>query len=226
MGILSRFKDIMASNFNALLDKCEDPEKMIDQYLRNLSKDLGEVKAETAAIMASEKAVQRELNECLENSNKMGEYAKKALAAGSEADARQFLAKKSGMAENIAVLEQQLVIAKANSTKMKQMHDKLSDDVNALNERRDTLKAKIKLTEAQTKINELGASAVGAKSNLGAFDRMEAKINRMADEAEAMAELNQGDADPIEDLTSKYDTMPDETDVDDELAKLKAEMGM
>lgn len=45
MSILTRFKDIMASNINALLDKAEDPEKMIDQYLRNLNRDLGNVKA-------------------------------------------------------------------------------------------------------------------------------------------------------------------------------------
>lgn len=48
MSILSRFKDIMASNINALLDKAENPEKMIDQYMRNLQSDLGKVKAETA----------------------------------------------------------------------------------------------------------------------------------------------------------------------------------
>ena len=53
-GILKRFKDIMASNINALIDKAEDPAKMIDQYLRNLEEDLGKVKAETAAIMAEE----------------------------------------------------------------------------------------------------------------------------------------------------------------------------
>ena len=41
MGILTRFKDIMSANINALLDKCEDPEKMIDQYMRNLESDLG-----------------------------------------------------------------------------------------------------------------------------------------------------------------------------------------
>lgn len=55
MGIITRFKDIMAANINALLDKCEDPEKMIDQYLRNLEQDFSKVKAETAAIMAEEK---------------------------------------------------------------------------------------------------------------------------------------------------------------------------
>ena len=60
-GILSRFKDIMSSNINALLDKVEDPMKMIDQYLRNLESDLGKVKAETAAVMAEETKSKREL---------------------------------------------------------------------------------------------------------------------------------------------------------------------
>ena len=52
MGIMTRFKDIMTANVNALLDKAEDPEKMIDQYLRNLESDFAKVKAETASIMA------------------------------------------------------------------------------------------------------------------------------------------------------------------------------
>ena len=59
MGILARFKDIMSSNINALLDKMEDPEKMIDQILRNLQSDLGEVKAETAGVMAEEARAKR-----------------------------------------------------------------------------------------------------------------------------------------------------------------------
>ena len=59
MGILTRFKDIMSANINALLDKCEDPEKMIDQYMRNLESDLGKVKAETASVMAEETRCKR-----------------------------------------------------------------------------------------------------------------------------------------------------------------------
>ena len=70
MGILTRFKDIMAANFNALLDKCEDPEKMIDQYLRDLQSDLGKVKSETAAIIADEKAAKRKLDACDEEIKK------------------------------------------------------------------------------------------------------------------------------------------------------------
>ena len=64
MGILSRFKDIMSSNINAMLDKMEDPQKMIDQILRNLQSDLGEVKAETAGVMAEEQRAKRELDAC------------------------------------------------------------------------------------------------------------------------------------------------------------------
>ena len=52
MGVIQRFKDIMSANINAMLDKAENPEKMIDQYMRNLENDLGKVKAETASVMA------------------------------------------------------------------------------------------------------------------------------------------------------------------------------
>ena len=63
-GILERFKTIMSSNINALLDKMENPEKMIDQYLRDMEKDLGSVKAETVAVMAQESAAKRKVAEC------------------------------------------------------------------------------------------------------------------------------------------------------------------
>ena len=81
MGILSRFKDIMASNINALLDKAEDPEKMIDQTMRNLTADLGKVKEETAAVMADEQRCKRELDECNKEIAEMQAYAEKAVLA-------------------------------------------------------------------------------------------------------------------------------------------------
>ena len=84
MGILTRFKDIMSANINALLDKCEDPEKMIDQYMRNLESDLGKVKAETASVMAEETRCKRELDECTADVAKYQSYAEKALKAGIE----------------------------------------------------------------------------------------------------------------------------------------------
>jgi len=81
MGIIQRFTDIMSANINALLDKAEDPSKMIDQYLRNLESDLGKVKAETAAVMAEETRTKRVLDDCDAEISKMQIYAEKAITA-------------------------------------------------------------------------------------------------------------------------------------------------
>ena len=222
MGILTRFKDIMSANINALLDKCEDPEKMIDQYMRNLESDLGKVKAETASVMAK-----RELDECTEQINKMQSYAEKALRAGNEADARSFLEKKQQLTATQASLTQAYNVAADNAAKMRQMHDKLVKDISALEAKRAAIKATVKAAKAQERINKVGSSVVGANNSMEAFNRMEAKANKMLDEANAMAELNSSaeEAD-INSLAAKYDEEPADTAVDDELAALKAQMGI
>ncbi|MDE7277354.1 MAG: PspA/IM30 family protein [Lachnospiraceae bacterium] len=226
MGIITRFKDIMAANINALLDKCEDPEKMIDQYLRNLEQDFSKVKAETAAIMAEEKSAKRKLDDCEEEMTKMSEYARKAVAAGNDNEARQFLTRKAELAEKQTVLAKNYEMACENSAKMRQMHDKLQADIASLKSRRDMLKAKARVAETQKKMNGLGSGMESAGSNLAAFDRMEEKVNKMMDEADAMNELNAaGRADSIEELARKYDTDVKTSAVDDELAALKAEFG-
>ena len=227
MGIMTRFKDIMTANVNALLDKAEDPEKMIDQYLRNLESDFAKVKAETASIMAEEKTAKRKLDECDEEIAKMSEYAKKAVAAGNDNDARQFLTKKSELTKKREVLAKDCELAQANAEKMRQMHDKLESDISEMKGKRDMLKAKVKVAETQRKINEMGAGLESAGNNAAAFERMEDKVNKMLDEADAIGELNKSaSGNDIDDLTSKYDTAVTDSDVDDELAALKAEMGM
>ncbi len=227
MGVLTRFKDIMASNFNALLDKAEDPEKMVDQYLRNLESDLAKVKAEAASVMAEEKSSKRKLDECTSEITRMTEYAKKAVAAGNDGEAKQFLEKKSELSAKQADLQQTYNIAKANADQMREMTDKLEADIAEMRSKRDTLKAKAKVADAQERINDLTSSVDSAGSNISAFDRMEEKINRRLDEVNAMAELNADDSmDSIDALTAKYDSTASQSDVDDELAALKAELGM
>lgn len=227
MGIITRFKDIMAANVNALLDKAEDPEKMIDQYLRNLESDFAKVKAETASVMAEVKSAKRKLDECDEEIAKMGEYAKKAVAAGNDNDARQFLTKKNELTQKREVLAKDYELAQTNAEKMRQMHDKLESDISAMKSKRDMLKAKVKLAQTQKKINEMGAGIESAGNNAAAFDRMEEKVNRMLDEADAVGELNKSaSGNSIDDLAGKYDTAGVGSNVDDELAALKAEMGM
>ncbi|BBF44450.1 phage shock protein A [Lachnospiraceae bacterium KM106-2] len=222
MGVLTRFKDIMASNINAMLDKAEDPEKMIDQCLRNLNSDLGKVKAETASVMAEEQRCKRELDECSAEIDKMQRYAAKALQAGNEADARKFLEKKGSLSKKQAGLQDAYNIASKNATQMRQMHDKLVGDLNELESRKDMIKGKLAVAKTQQRINKMGSSVDGAASSISAFDRMEAKANKMLDQANAMSELNKGSYDEIDDLTAKYDVSS--TEVDDELAALKASL--
>ena len=227
MGIMTRFKDIMAANFNALLDRAEDPEKMIDQYLRNLEQDFAKVKAETASIMAEEKSAKRKLDECDEEIARMTEYAKKAVTAGNDGEAKQFLTKKAELTEKRTVLEQNYTLACDNSAKMRQMHDKLAGDIATLKSKRDMLKAKVKVAETQKKINQMGSGLEDAGNNMAAFDRMEDKVNKMLDEANAMSELNtSSEGNSIEELAKKYDAQSGNSAVDDELAALKAEMGL
>lgn len=228
MGILKRFTDIMSANVNALLDRAEDPAKMIDQYLRDLERDLGNVKAETASVMAEEKRARRELEECRLEMEKLGKYAEKALLAGNETDARTFLEKKSDMAGKEQTLTQAYELAKTNAEKMKVMYDKLVKDIGALNQRRDEIKAKVSMAKAQEKINQVGSSMGSVGANLSAFDKMEEKANKMLDEAEAMAELNQQKSETsIEDLMAKYDTDSSTNgQVEDELSALKAKLGL
>ena len=227
-GIISRFKDIMSSNINALLDKAEDPAKMIDQYLRNLEGDLGKVKAETASVMAEESRSKRELNECIEEVAKMQRYAEKAILSGNDGDAKLFLEKKKELTSKQETLQQSYEISADNAAKMRSMHDKLVKDIAELNARRDQLKAKLAVAKTQERLNKIGSSVNGAMGNMSAFDKMEEKINRQLDEANAMAELNSSKKEnSIEDLMSKYDNdEPSNSEIDDELQALKNKLGL
>lgn len=222
MGILSRFKDIMSSNINAMLDKAENPEKMIDQYLRDLNSDLGKVKAETASIMAEEKRAKRQLDECREEIAKMEKYAVKALEAGNEDNARKFLDKKAEFTKKESELTKAYELAASNSTRMRQMHDKLVSDIDELESRRAMLKGKMAVARTQDRINKIGSSIDDSSKSISAFDRMEERVNKALDEAEAMAELNDGKKDDIEELAAKYDDV--DTSIDDELEALKAKL--
>lgn len=224
MGILARFKNIMSANINALLDKAEDPEKMADQILRDLQDNLNEVKAETAGIMADEARAKREYDEASAEIAKLQSYAEKAVLAGNEDDARIFLQKKQAKTDELAALKQAYDLAAANSVKMKQMYQHLTAQIDEMENKRKAIKAKMAVAKTQQKINEIGASVKNASGSISEFERMEAKANKMLDQANAMAELNASENQSLDDLMSKYDA-PASGGVEDELAALKAKLG-
>lgn len=226
MGILQRFSDIIQANVNAVLDKMEDPAKMIDQYLRELADNLAEVKKETAGVMAEEVRTKRLVDENQAEVEKYTDLAKKALSAGNEGDAKVFIAKKQQLESAGAGLATAYAAARENAQKMRQMHDKLVSDIETLNARRESIKAKVAVAKTQQKVNEVSSASDKAAGAMSAFDRMEDKANRMLDEANAMAQLNTEPVDEAKALEEKYAAAGTDASVDSELEKMKKELGL
>lgn len=226
MSILSRFQDIISSNVNALLDRMEDPEKMIDQYLRNMLKDLAEVKQNTASVMAEETRSKRLVDDNEAEVQKYHNFAKKAISAGNDDDARVFLGKKQEL-EDIGVnLAKTYAIAHENASKMRQMHDKLASDIEKLKQRQAMLKAQISVANTKERMNKMNDKAGQGRGGAAAFNRLEEKVARRLDEASAVSELNEGPVDEASNLVDKYASGNSSPAVDDELERLKAEMGL
>ncbi|MGM1050403.1 MAG: PspA/IM30 family protein [Bacillota bacterium] len=230
MGILSRFRDIMKVNINALLDKAEDPEKTIDDYMRNLNSDLGKVKAETASVLADERRAKRALDECKAEIKKLQNYAEKAVEAGNEEGALKFLERKATQAEKLNELQTAYDLASSNAASMKQMQDKLVSDMGQLEARRTELKGKMAAAKAQQQMNSSGSSLGGANA---AFNAMEEKANHALDEAMALAELRAGaKEDDLDNLIAELEknmgkdgTAPTATpNAEDELAAIKEKL--
>lgn len=225
MSMLSRFADIISANINALLDKAEDPAKMIDHYLLKAKEDLAKVKEETAAIMAEEAKCKRLMDDAQDEVDKYEKLAMKALKAGNEGDARQLIERKQALEKSLIAATNNYTLAKANADKMRQMYEKLSNDVQNLQQRRANIKATVAVAKTQERINQSTAKAESAKGSLAAFDRMEEKAQQMLDQANAEAELN-GLATPSTiTLEEKY-SESSEAMVEDELARMKAELGL
>lgn len=225
MSILSRFGEIVSANINALLDKAEDPEKMIDQYLRKATEELGQVKKETAGVMAEEQRCKRLLDEAKENVAKYDGLARKALAAGNEGDARVFLAKKQEYEQAQAAAQKNYDVAAENASKMRQMHDSLVEQINECKARQQGIKATMAVARTQDRVTKAKSAFDGADGALAGFSRMEEKAQQLLDASTARAALDAEPQDPAASLESKYEG-GGAASVDDALAAMKAEMGL
>ena len=225
-GILDRFATIIKANINDLLDKAEDPSKMIEQYMRDLTESLAEVKEATAGVMAEEARCTRLVDDNTKEIDKYEELARKALAAGNEDDARVFLKKKQELEGKQEGLQVAYAAATENASKMRQMHDKLVSDIETLQERKEVIKAKAAVAKTQDKVNKMTSGGDKAEGAMSAFERMEAKTDAMLDKANAMSQLNEKPKSETEELEKKYESMGVDASVEDDLARLKAEMGM
>ncbi len=224
MDTLGRIPKILEANINAILDRCEDPAKMIDQLLVDYKRDLADVKRDTAAVMADVKLAEKKLSDCDESIARKQKAAENALRAGNEEDARTLIAAKQSLEATRVSLAQNLAVAQSNAQMMQEGYNKLVRNIDELEQRKDAAKAKISLARAQEQINNSAARA-NSTVNVEAFDKYEQKAERMLAQANATAELNAQNV-SVESLTEKYTSGADSASVDDELAALKSKLGM
>ncbi|MDR0248312.1 MAG: PspA/IM30 family protein [Oscillospiraceae bacterium] len=219
-GILTRAKDILASNVHALLDKCEDPAKMIDQLLREAKNNLAEVKKEAAQVMAQEDAARRQLEKERRDVVEYTKSAKAAIAAGNEADALKLAERIAKEELELSQAEKVYDMCKVNADNMKAVYKKLTADVQLLEGKRANLKGLAAASKAQETVNKTASRTTGGIGTK--IDDMEQKIQQRFDAANAMASLDAEVGDEVSALVSKYSG----AGAEDVLTRLKGEMGL
>jgi phage shock protein A len=216
MGILSRISKVLESNLNSLLDKAEDPAKMLDQAIEDMKKGRAEARQAIIDAKTSKKLLEKKRDKAAAESAELERKAMLALKAGEEGLARKLLEAKmdadrraeldgSALDEQDAQVAQLEIAEKELERRLKELPAKRA----ALMARQATAQAKGARVGTSTKAQDSVASA------LEAFDRMEEKITRAEVEAEVIQESNPKMID-----TRAIDRM----ETDEALAALKAKM--
>ncbi len=219
MSMFARIADIFKANVNEALDKAEDPEKMLKQMVLEMEESVNKTTLAVARGIANEKNLFKKLNKAKEEQADWQEKAKKALLAGREDLAKQALEKKSISERNEKDLTPIYLQAKETADKMKSQLDQLKLKLDEARQRQSTLIARSQSAKAQKLISQ-SFSGVGSDA-FSKFDKYEAKIENVEAEVEAFGHLAGNDK-SLEDEFKLLEL----SSSDDELLKLKAEMGL
>ena len=222
MAIFQRLATLLRSNVNDMINKAEDPEKMLNQMLMDMQEQLVEAKKQVAVAIADEKKLQKQFEKEKELALKWEEKAMLAVKAGNDELAKKALERKAEHAQTAGSFETNWHQQKAQVEKLKEALTKLSNKINEAKRKKNLLIARAKRAEAQKTI----AETMSGMSNTSAFDtiaRMEEKIDTIEAEASATAEL---EMDLGEDNLEKEFANLGDVGAEDELAALKASMGM
>jgi phage shock protein A len=219
MSILSRISDLVSANVNAMLDKAEDPEKMANEYLRQLTNELYETRTGVAAAMADETKLEQRRITSQAEADQWQSKAEAALRAGDEALAKAALGRKV-QAQKLADQYQQ------QETLQEEQVSALQDGLISLETRITEVKAKKELIIAKKnraatqEALQRTAARMGSVGAVDKLDELEEKVDDRLAKAEAMAKLEQGS------LESKFRNLEKEQEVDSELAELKRKLGL
>jgi phage shock protein A len=216
MGVFSRFTDIINSNINSLLDKADDPEKMVRLIIQEMEDTLVEVRSSSAKTLADKKELARQANRFEANAIQWQEKAELALSKDREDLARAALMEKKKCVESAGALREELThvddhIAKLQS-EISQLQNKLAD----AKSRQKAIIMREKTANSRLKVKK-NIDSVRVDDALSRFDQYERKIDNIEAQVESYDMGSKSLADEIADLAS-------DEKVDDELAKLKAKM--
>ncbi len=217
MGIFTRFRDIISSNINAMLDKAEDPEKLIRLMIREMEDTLVEIKASCAGVMANSKKVQRQLDEVLTREKHWKDRAGLAVNKGRDDLAREALVEKRKYSDRANTFEKELIEYKA-------LIEQYQDDIRQLEDKLGTAREKQRVLvqrhihangkkRAQQEIRRVDSSEAILR-----FEEFENRIERMEAEADM---VNFGRKPTLE---GEFDMLLVDEDIEKELRTLKSSL--
>jgi phage shock protein A len=216
MGIFSRLSDIINSNISAILDKAENPEKMIRMMIQEMEETLVEVRSNTAKVIAEKKTVNRRIEQLRRQSADWEAKAEMALNKEREDLARAALVEKSAVQRTISMLEDEL-------SKLDDTLDKLSSEIEQLQAkltdaraRQKTLLMRTSAAQSRLDVNQK-LHNVSIDSAMNKFEYYERKIDQMEGQVDSLNIKQRGLADEFEELANQEQ-------IDQELESIKAKL--
>lgn len=218
MAFFDRVRDLLSANLNAMLDRAEDPEKMVNEYIRQLNDNLYDAKTRVASSMADESRLHTKMAQYQAETSSWENKAEAALRAGDEELARQALSRKL-QAQKLA--ESYSSQYESQDQQVEELQDalvKLESRISEAKSKRDLIVAKRNRAETQQAIQRTvqGLSQTNAMDKLG---QLEERVDRQLAEADAMAQLERGT------LEARFEDLEGNQELDQELAALRRRVG-
>jgi phage shock protein A len=231
MGLFQRAHDIVEAKTNRALDSAERPDEMLDLSYEKMLEQITQVKRSLVDISASRKQLELQEQQLQHSVDHLEDQAKQALSAGREDLAKEALARKATAQSQIDAMDPQHQQLGEEEEKLEQTLAALQQRVNQFRSQKEVLKAQYTASKAMSGVDE---SVAGISKSLGdsgaALERAQDKIANMQARSSALDELLESGA--LEDVGSGDDDVQRELDevssksnVDQELAALKAQMG-
>ena len=190
MGIFSRLKTLISSNVNDLINKAENPEKMLNQLLIDMNTQLIESKKAVAMAIADEKKLERETANQESLAQDWEKKAMLAVRSGKDDLAKEALLRKQEYENAAAEYRKQWEAQLAAVDKLKASLRELQNRIDEAQRKKNLLIARAKRAEAQQKIQSTMSSITGNRSAFDAFDRISQKVDQMEAQADAAKELD------------------------------------